>query len=357
MRHADPFTHTGTVTRDTLERYVRGELSTAERHAVELRMEQDPLLREAVEGLSLPGALAGLSGMKPRTTGGPGTVLRILGAGVLIVAGLTAAVLWVNEEPVTAPPPVVLVPDTPFAADSVIAVMAEELSIAQPMAIAQRIGHGPAREKPAAPLDTVHVRPIERIDSASLQVSVPPSTPTPKELPSPSPASRSNRQLAFVHDLKLVHPKELYEPVPLILEPGGVPASYMDGADMRERSTPPRTMRYLDYMDEALGRFVRNDEQGCLKDLVVLLGQYPSDVNARFYAGLCCYNLGLPSRAMGYLEAVVEDPIDTFHEEAAWYLALSTERAHGAGSAEAQYRKIAEAGGFYAPQAAAKLGR
>jgi hypothetical protein len=273
------------------------------------------------------------------------------------VAGLAAAMLWVNEEPVPAPPPIVETPDRPFAADSVIAVMAVELSTAQPVEIAQRIGHEPAEQKPVAPVDTVHVRPMDRLDSLPRIVHVPPSAPVPKELPSTAPTARSNRQLAFVHDLKLVHPKELYEPVPLILEPGGVPASYTDGTDMRERSSAPRTMRYLDYMEEALGRFVRNDERGCLKDLVVLLGQYPADVNARFYAGLCCYNLGLPARAMGYLEAVVADPIDTFHEEAAWYLALSTERAHGAEMAGPLYRKIAEAGGFYAPQAEAKLGR
>jgi len=353
MRPFDPFTPTGPPSQDLLERYVRGELHAAERHALELRMEEDPLLREAVEGLGMPNALAGLSPLadhRPRTVRwGP----RLFGAGLLIAAGWVAALLWVREEPNAAPAPIAQQQlEQPFAADSVIAVIEQEIILTEPLNATERIGHDPVQRAPMTVRDTVMAQPIDRRDSSPTALTIPPPVPAPREAP---PRTRSNRQLAYVHDLKLVHPKELYEPVPLLTEPSGIPANFADGNDMRERTGPPRTMRYLDYMDVALGRFARNDERGCLQDLVHLLGQYPNDVNGRFYAGLCCYNLGLPERAMGYLEAVVNDPLDTFQEEAYWYLALSTERALGMEAAEALYRNVAEGGGFYAPRAVAKL--
>jgi hypothetical protein len=102
---------------------------------------------------------------------------------------------------------------------------------------------------------------------------------------------------------------------------------------------------------------VRDDHRGCLEDLLFLLAQYPRDLNARFYAGLCCYNLGLADRAAAYMQAVLDDPMDTFHEEAAWYLALSIERAQGMENARAHFQHVAAGGGFYAAQARDRLDR
>ena len=245
----------------------------------------------------------------------------------------------------------VTAPERPYRADSAIAVVEQELAAADPLPAPQQIGHAPTPPIPVI-RDTVIAEP-----AALLPDTAPPlHTPPPPAASSPSAratAPRSDRRLAYVHDLKLIDPKELYDRGPVISELGGVPAGFADEREQQDRSEPPRTMRYLDFMEEALGKFTRNDHRGCLQDLLFLMGQYPRDINARFYAGLCCYNLGLNDRARGYLQAVVDDPMDTFHEEAAWYLALTVERGEGVDAARALFQRIAEGDGFYAAQARA----
>ena len=65
--------------------------------------------------------------------------------------------------------------------------------------------------------------------------------------------------------------------------------------------------------------------------------------------------LGLNDRAMSYLGAVVSDPVDTFREEADWYLALAQERAQGPEAARGAFERIATAEGFYSAKARLKL--
>ena len=56
----DRFAPRGHLSPEQLRAYAEGRLSNAERHAVELHLENDPLAREAMDGLELPGAIAGL---------------------------------------------------------------------------------------------------------------------------------------------------------------------------------------------------------------------------------------------------------------------------------------------------------
>ena len=103
-------------------------------------------------------------------------------------------------------------------------------------------------------------------------------------------------------------------------------------------------------MDEALGRFAENDHKGCLDDLRFLLAQYPDDVNALFYGGLCAYNLGMYDRARALLHRAATHPVDVFNEEAAWYHALTLERLGADGALDA-FVRISANEGFYAEQA------
>jgi hypothetical protein len=356
----DPFTPPGPVDRALLEAYVRGTLDARARHRVELAMQDDPLVREAVEGLLMPGAVEGLQRLPARPPGAAPSMAMRWTAGVLAVAALTAGLLLVREDPRPTPPVTALpaVPDRPYRADSAIAAVAAELQRAEPPPHAEHIGHARSLDPPVAapppPSDTITtpVLPIRR-DTMVVIPAPEPAAPAPAAERRP----RSDRKLAYVHDLELVDPSELYPRSPLMTDLSGVPAGYADAEDRQRRTEPPRTMRYLDLMDQALGKFVRDDHRGCLEDLLFLLAQYPKDVNARFYAGLCCYNLGLSDRAAAYMQAVLDDPIDTFHEEAAWYLALSMERAQGMDQARPCFQRVADGGGFYAAQARARLHR
>ena len=357
--HTDLIGPDGTPTRAALEQYVRGELGASERHTVERCIEADPFVRDAVEGLQLPGALTAFNAMRPPGASGGTSVLgsRILIAVALIGAGWAATLLWTEEPPAPFPATVqVQLTDQPFRADSAIAVVKQELSAAQPLPAASHIGHEPANERPIVVRDTSTIAAtiIHPADPGTALTPVVPAPASP-EVVRVATVRKADRQLAFVHDLKLVDPSELYAQAPVINDAGGVPANFADADQRNERSKPPRVIRYMDFMEDALGRFEANDHQGCLRDLLFLLGQYPKDINARFYGGLCCYNLGLNDRAMSYLEAVVSDPVDTFREEADWYLALAQERSKGPEAARGVFERIAAAKGFYAAKARLKL--
>ncbi len=114
---------------------------------------------------------------------------------------------------------------------------------------------------------------------------------------------------------------------------------------------------YVPYFTEALRKFKRNDHKGCLEDLRFLLAQYPKDVNALFYAGLCSYNLGMYSRAREFLGRSALHPIDTFDEESEWYLALTLDRSGEHEEAVEAYNKIIAERGFYAERARERMMR
>jgi tetratricopeptide (TPR) repeat protein len=163
----------------------------------------------------------------------------------------------------------------------------------------------------------------------------------------------STHQLVFLHDMKLVDPAELYPSQQPLLDTAAVEArNERRGQHSEEERTGTP---YLEFMDEAMGKYAAQDRKGCLKQLFVLLAEKPEDVNALFYAGLCSYDLGLFQRAASYFEKVRQGPIDSFDEEAEWYQALTQEQLQGAANAKPMFQRIAQRGGFYAARADLRL--
>ncbi|MBS1583479.1 MAG: hypothetical protein JST66_14860 [Bacteroidetes bacterium] len=355
----DPFTPRTPLSKEQLERYAAGGLGPEERHAVELHLEQDPLLREAAEGLQAPGAVAALAGLRPRARWGP----RLLGLGIIVgVIALLVAVLRAPEpeqRQVQAllgggalPDPAT--PEQVAAVDSTLDVVHAEIagSTALPESLhTNRSAHDRFLQRDTAQVRVVR-ESLEHVTGGPVVLRRGADTVAVRLRPAPRPS----RQLVFLHDLKVVHPRELYGDRGPGLPSPGVPADAA-GREVPVPSGPAADMAYLDYMDAALGAFVSGRQRVALDDLYFLLGQYPDDVNARFYAGLCCYDLGLFARARGFFAGVATDPVDTFNEEAAWYLALTTERADGPAAAAPLFRRIAEGGGFYAGKAQARAAR
>ncbi len=360
MKTDNPFTPRGALSRERLERYVRGELSPAEQHEVELRMEQDPLLRDAVEGLRLPGALSGLE-----VVDASHPVAARIGvrgwwiAGISLVAVLIA--LWSTYRP--APPP------SPIPATPVVAHVDVPITPAQQAAFTEELTQATALPESlrsayrgvdhfVQPLDTtaaiVRAEPPAHVEALPAEpVSAPPiERADPKALPTTKPS----RALLFFYDLKLVHPKELYPIDPVLeLADGSVDARFPDAQAKRNAGPLENAVPYDRYFRTAMGKFSRGDRQGCLEDLFIVLEEYPEDVNALFYAGLCCYDLGLFQRAANLLDRARKHEVDTFIEEAEWYHALAVERAGGRQEARALLQAVVDRDGFYAPRARTHL--
>jgi tetratricopeptide (TPR) repeat protein len=112
---------------------------------------------------------------------------------------------------------------------------------------------------------------------------------------------------------------------------------------------------YKDFLIEGLTKFSKNDYKGSLGHLLTILQQYPDDVNASFYSGLCYYNLGKTRQAISMFDKTIGNSITTFKEESEWYKSLSLLEDGKKSDAKELMKKIESEGGFYAKAAREKL--
>lgn len=359
----NPFAPQGPLPPGQLRRYLRGELPPAEAHEVELHLENDPLVRDAAEGLALPDAMEGLARLDAHRPRGR------MGVGAWAIGGLvvlaTGAVLWMmtGDDPdrpgenTAAARQVghdsVLVPAT--LEQQVVFTTELEQATALPESLRSAYRGGDRFVRPGEDALLRDTAIVPEDPPAPVQVLPPaPLDPAPEVEEGPKGPRRpsASRKLMFVHDLKLVHPDELYPVDPVLqLADGSVEARYGDARAQTDARPEDRGEPYERFFRTAMGKFARGDRQGCLTDLFTVLEQYPDDVNALFYAGLCCYDLGLFPRAARLLDRARTHQVDTFAEEAEWYRALSVERASGREAALPLLNAVVERGGFYAERA------
>lgn len=365
--HTDPFAPRGHLSRAQLLAYAEGRLSPSEQREVEAHLENDPLLREALEGLRMPGAIAALDGWAPPREVRAANGARWMWAGGVAVVAI-GLVWWAASRTDTAPNAVAAVHEQAPAADAAraadeVPLQPAEIAAAVEIPESLHIGHD-AEEQQLRKRYEEHVAVTVRDTSVVRTNDVQPidrrTQPVDRTvgdaLPLNPPAKPSSIQLLYLHDLKLVDPSSMYaRPLLLRVEDNGVDASHADRSSLDQERRNVRNMTYTAFMDEALAKFVANDHRGCLEELRFLLDQYPNDVNARFYAGLCCYNLGLYKRARTFLHLAATDAFGVFDEEATWYHALTLDRLGEHESAHEAFTRIAAANGFYAERARKEL--
>ena len=112
---------------------------------------------------------------------------------------------------------------------------------------------------------------------------------------------------------------------------------------------------YKDFLMEGLTKFAKNDYKGALGHLLTIQQQYPDDVNASFYSGLCYYNLGKTRQAITMFDKTIGNSISTFKEESEWYKSLSLLEDGKKSDAKELMKKIESEGGFYEKAAREKL--
>ncbi|MBK9176203.1 MAG: hypothetical protein IPM46_07680 [Flavobacteriales bacterium] len=352
----NPFAPRDTLTREDLLAYAEGRLAPDRQHAVELHLEVDPLLAEAVEGMQqarVRASLRELDAKRPSRVGHKGW--WIAGGAVIVVVMVLLIGREQGSESIRQEPNAGI--ESPIVSSHASAerevVRAQEIASATEQPESMRIGHEVSALHARSVAEPRIVRDsIERIPGRTNGIGL---TGTPAA-PRDAHRSRVSRELIFLHDLKLVHPTELYAEDPVVrLSEAGVLARYADRPEQARAGQESVPVPYTAFMDEAIGRFAASDHKGSLDDLRHVLGQYPEDVNALFYGGLCAYNLGLFERARMLLHRAATHPIDVFDEEAAWYHALALERMGERSAATDAFERIAAAGGFYSSRAAEKL--
>ncbi len=349
----NPFAPQGAPTREELLAYAQGRLDAGRRQWIESHLEADPLLADALDGLMMEGAaMASLDPLRPRTGvwkpwAFGGACIVLVGAAILL--GRSADDGAVRPDQLGSGAQV----EAHAMASSADSAFGMEIDAAEEQPESLRIGHEP---------EALHTRAaaVPRITRDSLDQLAARNPAMRPAIDHPEPLTRrrsgASWQLIFLHDLKLVHPKELHANDAFVRSAdAGVLARFVDAQEQQRANGEEVLLPYTAYMDEAIGRFAAGDHKGALDDLRFVLRQYPDDVNALFYAGLCAYNLGLLERARGLLQRAASHRVDVFDEEAAWYHALTLERLGEQAAAQEAFARIAGAGGFYAAAARARM--
>lgn len=108
---------------------------------------------------------------------------------------------------------------------------------------------------------------------------------------------------------------------------------------------------YIDYLEKTMEIFSKGQNKKALTRFVVILEEYPDDLNANFYAGLCYYNLKEFSNAQKVFAKCLDSKYLNFTEEAEWYLAKSLLADGKKVEALTIFTKISNANGYYSTQA------
>lgn len=112
---------------------------------------------------------------------------------------------------------------------------------------------------------------------------------------------------------------------------------------------------YIDFLRAAQEKFRKNKFKEALKEYKLILRQYPNDINAHFYSGLCYYNINKLNIAIEHFDRTINHEFNTFQEEALWYKALCLYESGQTSKCITLLNKIANSSGFYAVNASKLL--
>ena len=173
------------------------------------------------------------------------------------------------------------------------------------------------------------------------------------------PVTVSRQKIAkeiYLQDLKAIdysiyRTKPTVEIEQIILT--GIPANQVDKDDVVPDEPQMKLVNipYMDYLEKSLSYTNRGKWKLALSRFNKIIENYPDDLNARFYAGWCYYNLGQYNDACVNFSACLQLEFSNFNDEAEWYLAESRLANGDKNSAKELFIKIKNQKGFYSKQA------
>lgn len=344
-----------------IKNYLNGKMSSIEKHAFELKMENDPFLYEAVEGYQEnPEAIDRISNIKKdhlasrRSFFGSRT-LAVLG----VVAGIYIIALIVNgvrkEDPElaqddTSIETVAEVEIVPESIDSfVLADLEEQISVIEISENKQLIEEYNLQEEDNTPeMINIEEDPEIEID--------------PKLYPETENKNRTNyAPSTHYFDLYVVDYREIKRKNEGIsytrYELSGLSAEYesedsKNGRDLVEKHVE---VPYMEYLETSMDYFSTGNYKKALNRYLTIIEQYPEDLNAHFYGGHCYYNLRKYNEALDFFDKTLKHEktmnFVAFRQEAKWYKAKTLIKLNRTQEARQILDEIIIEGQFYSKDA------
>ncbi len=132
----------------------------------------------------------------------------------------------------------------------------------------------------------------------------------------------------------------------------GTPANFEGkAAENEEISVKTVEIPYIDYLEKSLDYVNKGKWKQALVRFEEILKNYPDDVNARFYSGMCYFNLKQYEKAFNEFSTCLQLEYSNFNEEAEWYFAKSKINAKQTEEAKKILNEIISRKGYYTKQA------
>lgn len=200
---------------------------------------------------------------------------------------------------------------------------------------------------------------IEHELKQSLQMSSKKAESVRIAVPQEEEIVRSNMPTLYINGLLVIDYSEQYAEPQSASELSGTPAKYKTLADTTKEkeviSEFEQQFDYMDYLSLSLNKYKQDKYKAALKNFLLILNHYPEDLNAKFYGGLCYYNINNPTKAMEFFDYILAHNYNTFYQEAQYYKALCLYRMGEYGKANHLLQTIVNQKGFFAEQAKALL--
>lgn len=359
------------IDREQLRSYLDGSMTAEERLRIESLAEQDPFLKDALDGAGHEDYFKSLEALDSgwsesldshgnghvdrRSNIGPDRLILGLASVLLVAIGLLVYGFWEDKQQIEEE--LAAFRDSRRTLEQQEAAYADSLEqmaieLARPIPEQEQVG---LERLLSSPRPAAEPNPMEEL----LREGVPETLDTRSIAAVPRNAEKGLLEpmhpVYYRFDLKLADVRNERE-ASRFLQAGtitGTPASSESRSDgVVEEAF---SIDYASYLDQGMEAFGRAEYKTALPIFLRILDTHPDDPNALFYAGLGYFNLDRCERSVALLTQSQYHESRVFDQESEWFRSLLYARCGDLERAQDMWKSIVEKNGFYAPKAASRL--
>ncbi len=346
---------------EQLRRYYSCEMSNSERHELEARALEDPFLKDAMDGFDdNPGSFDQFyknhrTQLRPRK----GYNLTIAISALLSLFLIVALFTLNNKQEEK----LVLTPPTPPIDSAETVDLESEIEVISPRIDSMIIIPENEQIKTVDVInDQTQLKTLQPKKLNDEKINVPEIIQNDIEKLEPEKENwnwytSKGRAIptAYVYGFKVVDYREIKRTKENVsykrYELGGVAANQENETSTTELIEQEVELPYFSYLTKTMSFFNEQNFKASLNRHLIILEQYPEDLNALFYSGLAYYNLGKYDESIQFFSQIMTLDNEVFNQEAEWYRAKSLLQLDQKKEARTALEEIIMKGGFYVKDA------